>query len=113
LGENHPDNDPEGAETGGNPLDYNFGIEDIADEAIEQAIKDCDNFRAYVVKLGLDFGHLDDDHAGHNFWLNRNHHGVGYWDRGLGELGDKLSDAAHTFGGCDMYVGDDGKVYMT
>jgi hypothetical protein len=36
--------------------------------------------------------------AGHDFALTRNHHGAGFWDRGLGELGDRLTTAAHAFG---------------
>lgn len=49
--------------------------------------------------------------AGHDFWLTRNGHGVGFWDRGLGELGIKLTEAAKSFGGVDLYLGDDGLVY--
>jgi hypothetical protein len=112
LGKDHPDNDPRGDATGGNPLDDNFDVEDIAEEAIAQAIKDCDNFRAYVEECGLNFGELTEERAGHDFWLNRNGHGCGYWDEGMGELGDELSDAAKTFGCCYLDVGDDGKVYM-
>lgn len=29
---------------------------------------------------------------GHDLYLTSAEHGVGFWDRGLGELGDKLSD---------------------
>jgi hypothetical protein len=36
--------------------------------------------------------------AGHDFWLTRNGHGAGYWDRGLGALGERLSDAARAYG---------------
>lgn len=50
--------------------------------------------------------------AGHDFWLTRCGHGCGFWDRDLGELGDRLSDAARAFGEVWMYVGDDGKVYV-
>lgn len=49
--------------------------------------------------------------AGHDFWLTRNGHGAGYWDRGLGELGDKLTAAAKTFGGIDLYLGEDERVH--
>lgn len=41
--------------------------------------------------------------AGHDFWLTRGGHGTGFWDRGLGELGDRLSDAAQAYGEpCNM-----------
>lgn len=51
--------------------------------------------------------------AGIDFWLTRNGHGAGFWDRGLGKTGDELTIYAHAFGGVDVYVGDDGKVYST
>jgi hypothetical protein len=35
---------------------------------------------------------------GHDFWLTRNRHGAGFWDRGLGERGDWLSDIARAYG---------------
>jgi hypothetical protein len=46
-----------------------------------------------------------------DFWLTRCGHGAGFWDRGLGELGDKLSEQAKTMGNCDLYIGDDGLLY--
>jgi hypothetical protein len=38
------------------------------------------------------------DHAGHDFWLTRNGHGAGFWDRGLGAVGDRLTRAAKVYG---------------
>jgi hypothetical protein len=49
--------------------------------------------------------------AGHDFWLTRHGHGVGFWDRGLGELGERLSKASKTYSEVDLYLGDDLKVY--
>ena len=52
-------------------------------------------------------------YAGHDFWLTSVGHGVGYWDRSLGALGNLLTTAcdplAHKM---DAYVGDDGFVYV-
>lgn len=50
--------------------------------------------------------------AGHDFWLTRNGHGAGFWDRGLGELGERLTVASKTFGSVDLYLGDDELVYV-
>lgn len=50
--------------------------------------------------------------AGHDFWLTRCGHGVGFWDRGLEELGDKLSEAARVCGNLDPYIGDNGEVWI-
>lgn len=52
-------------------------------------------------------------HAGHDFWLTRNGHGAGFWDRGLGELGTRLTSASEPYGEANLYVGDDGKVYAS
>lgn len=46
----------------------------------------------------------DDAQAGHDFWLTRNGHGAGFWDRGHGELGALLSTASKAYGTCDLYV---------
>lgn len=52
------------------------------------------------------------DYAGHDFWLTRNGHGVGYWDRQLAELGDRLTTACKQFATVDLYLGDDELVYV-
>jgi hypothetical protein len=53
------------------------------------------------------------EQAGHDFWLTRNRHGAGFWDRGLpGDLGKRLTDMAHPYGSQDIYVGDDGSLYV-
>lgn len=51
------------------------------------------------------------DQLGHDLWLTRNHHGAGFWDRGLGDLGDKLTEAAHAMGESYICLGDDEKVH--
>jgi len=54
---------------------------------------------------------------GHDFWLTRCGHGAGFWSRAPthpseeGEIGEKLSTIAHSFGEVDLYVGDDGRIY--
>lgn len=42
--------------------------------------------------------------AGHDFALTRNGHGAGFWDRGMGELGERLTDAAHAYGEAVYFV---------
>ena len=50
---------------------------------------------------------------GHDLWLTRCGHGAGYWDRGLGELGDILADKASLVGERWLYVGDNKQVYQS
>lgn len=35
--------------------------------------------------------------CGHDIILTANHHGTGFWDRGLGTAGEALTDAAHDY----------------
>lgn len=48
----------------------------------------------------------DLSHAGHDFALTRNGHGAGFWDRGLGEVGERLSAAARAAGEVYVYQTD-------
>jgi hypothetical protein len=108
-----------GDESGGQPLDANYGIGDIADEAMRSAMESCAEFQEeheellakayelYTPRDGSDGPAL----AGHDLWLNSNGHGVGFSDRGLGEIGEALSKAAVAFGDRDIYVGDDGLIH--
>lgn len=98
----------------GNPLDDNFGEDDIGEDTLRTMREDCADFmRANAADLAemMTATGRPMDHMGHDFWLTRNGHGAGFWDRGAGELGDRLTDAAHAFGGVDLLIGDDGKVH--
>lgn len=55
---------------------------------------------------------LGPEQIGHDLWLTRNHHGAGFWDRGLGEIGDLLTTEAHRLAECYLYEGDDGCLYL-
>lgn len=102
-------------DSGGEPLDSNYGIDDIADEGLGKAIKDCNAFVEKAGKLmrAVNKEHgKDDSQHGHDFWLTRNGHGAGFWDRGYGKAGDALTDFAKTFGECHAVIGDDGKIYL-
>lgn len=98
----------------GNPLDDNHGEDDIGEDTLRTMREDCADFmRANAADLAAMIAATGRpmDHMGHDFWLTRNGHGAGFWDRGAGELGDRLTDAANAFGGVDLYIGDDGKVH--
>lgn len=79
--------------------------------------EDCASFVrdnwADLAALPRSYGHADDGRpdpdavassAGHDFALTRNHHGAGFWDRGLGDLGDRLTKAAHAYGESSAWV---------
>lgn len=110
----------------GDPLDDTYGPGDIALETIDELREDVEGFagepdltedwseyvRIINVKLaehGRDW--TASEQAGHDFYLTRNGHGAGFWDRGLGDLGDRLTAAAEVYGTAGLMPGDDGKLY--
>ena len=108
----------ESDESGGEPLDKNYGMNDFTKETFERFIKDCDSFREKAgddlkVVIGTRVNSILylDEWAGHDFWLTRNGHGAGFWDRNFDEaLGDRLSEIAREFGEAYVFVTDDGKL---
>jgi hypothetical protein len=95
-------------DAGGEPLDDTYGPEDIAPESQAAMRRDCEAFYAANV---ADLEPMDAGQAGHDLWLTRNGHGTGFWDRGLGERGDRLADAARLLGEKYVVIGDDGRLH--
>lgn len=95
------------------PLDDSYWIEDIAPESLEAAEADCATFEeAFDSQLGEYYeAGYDREHAGYDFWLTRNGHGAGFWDRGV-PAGEDLTAGCDPFGSVDLYVGDDGRLYF-
>ena len=93
------------------PLDKHYLITDLSPEALKSIREDVEGFLE-LAKDKLKAANLSEEQTGHDFWLTRNGHGTGFWDRGLGKVGDKLSDIAKTFGSSDIYVGADGLLYV-
>ena len=97
----------------GRPLDAVYGPDDISDEARDEMRADLADFLHLVEREGLELSELEPEQIGHDFWLTRNRHGAGFWDRGLGELGEALTKWAHSYGDSYVYVGDDGRLYVS
>ena len=111
-------------------LDANYGVEDIARESMKKIKRDCAKFmkanknalNRYVSMIQSTSNDPGDwEMAGHDFWLTRNGHGTGFWDRdylkplpGLAshDPGEELTKASKKFGEVWPYVGDDGKVHV-
>lgn len=94
--------------------EYSAPEEDIAaiyPDSMREMIKDCADFQeAHAALLAEAYGQkhrngrdYDEASAGHDFFLTRVGHGAGFWDRGLGDLGDKLTEASKVFGGEGLY----------
>jgi hypothetical protein len=91
----------------GEPIDCDSRHELPAETVAEMEADALDFLQAQWVWL-----HSCDDlsNAGHDFHLTRNHHGAGFWDGDWGELGGRLTEAAHTYGSCEVYQFDDGSL---
>ena len=100
---------------------------DVSEDAQTSMDKDADDFlaanlsdlRAYVKaceldeRIGYTLGHgTPMDWAGHDFALTRAGHGAGFWDRGLGALGDRLTEASRPYGDVNLWVDEDGIVQI-
>ena len=102
----------ESDESGGEPLDAHYGIEDVDTEAVAAAAADCSAFLEKCYAAGLDFDGNDAERVGHDLWLTRNRHGAGFWDGDYPTDGDALTEIANAMGERAPYVGDDGKIYV-
>ena len=106
-------------EQGGQPLDDNYGIDDIETDTLAEMTRDCRRFQSENAELiddenvAVASNHSCDARAGHDFWLTRNGHGVGFWDGDWQEpAASKLTAAAKAFGEYDITAtGDGGHVY--
>lgn len=120
----------ESRDDGGDPLDQNYEIEDIERKSLAQMARDCRDFQEEFAELltkayadtpcpceadGAPAGHATscawwrkpsytEEQAGHDFWLTRNGHGAGFWDRGLGKIGEALTKASKSYGSEYLHV---------
>jgi hypothetical protein len=94
----------------GEPMDANYDFGDMAPETIQTFKEDCTSFAQSNIGL-LHKSGLSLEQIGYDFWLTRNGHGCGFWDRGLGKVGDDLTVASKVYPAVDLYIGDDGLIY--
>ena len=93
----------------------------FSSELIANAIEICRDFQNSYADLLIIYEQATDNNmanAGHDLWLTRNRHGAGFWDRYYGKnpvyrnAMRELTDAAHAYGECCAYVGDDNLIYV-
>lgn len=92
------------------PLDKNYTMLDISESLMWNISRDCEIFLdTYEEEIGED----NKSQAGHDFWLTRNGHGTGFWDRehiyGKQEA-TILTNACKDFGEYNVVV-HEGKLY--
>ncbi len=96
---------------GEEPIDV---VEALSHEALARIYSDCVDFffneyrrLQLIISYSYTYGH-----AGHDFWLTRNGHGAGFWDRGFKEDGEELADHARIYCAVEVYCEYDGKVHL-
>lgn len=112
----------------GRLLDERFTAGDIPDGAAQAMRSECarfyddnsaDGFK-FVVAVGAKFGRDGYVEFGHCFWLSRNGHGSGFFDRFMtsdgsaeedAEVCERLQAAAAKTGERSMVICDDGSLY--
>lgn len=101
-------------------------LEDFSLETITRAVKDCTKVlnqmndccvetyseASSTESLAMLEYVKDLVQIGIDFWLTRNGHGSGIWDRGLGEFGTKMATYYEEFKVLDVVIGDDGQLHL-
>lgn len=92
-------------ELDGDPFDKHFYVDDFSDEDLWHAKKDCEDFLEECLFDNIFPLTVSPEQVGHDFWLTRNRHGVGFWDRtkkdGYNEDHlTKLTELSHSYGDC-------------
>ncbi len=97
-------------ETGGSPMDDNYGPDDLAPETLSEMRADALDF----MQESMEDIWENISQAGHDFWLTRNGAGVGFLDDYWPEpAATRLRDNARVYGEYHLYVGDEGRIYGT
>ncbi len=95
-------------------------------QAVYDALGVCSQFLAKfspLIEQAIDQHQFSYEQAGHDFWLTRNGHGAGFWDRGLDSqvedeqggiwiLGEALTSASKSFGESHVFQHSDELVYF-
>lgn len=96
--------------------DTEISLESFDTLSKQGIISDCTKFMTDNHKL---LKGLSMSQSGHDFWLTRNHHGTGFWDRGLGEIGDKLTTESFNYSALNAFIlkeeegtGETGKICL-
>ena len=91
---------------------------DVSPLCLPNMLEDCERFQREnddLLRAAYDMpgdhpgycGDYDSTDAGHDFWLSRQGHAIGFDHRRLGEVGEKLDRAAEAYGSQDVLPDDD------
>jgi hypothetical protein len=78
--------------------------DNLSEVSKARAVIDVESF---VNKMWDKIQDIPASQLGHDLFLTRNRHGAGFWDRGLGEIGDELTEVAKGMGEIDVYLDEE------
>lgn len=91
------------------PLDSHYTFDDLSPQSVSRISCECSRFLWIAGYYNINLSGLEAQ-AGHDFWLTRNGHGTGFWDRPEvygKENARLLSIMSDCFGMCAVFVSDD------
>lgn len=94
--------DPEGSDHNGY-FEDDYGPQDATQELAQTIAQDLETCPVELLKEYLQSNSAEQ--FGHDMSLTRDGHGTGFWDRGLGKLGEALTAWANGLG--ELHVSDD------
>ena len=104
-------NDNSDPNTGGDPLDKNYNIDDFDEQSLGILKAHAMSFYSRMwYYIENEDGERDAMNAGHDFWLTQNGHGAGFWDGDWPKYGDMLTKLSRCYPEINIDVGDDGKL---
>ena len=104
---------------GGEPLDKNYSFLDFSEETLKKMVADCAMFRRKFSDEQIESAHLQApgeynaiQRAGHDFWMTREGHGVGFWetDRWGGPVAQEMDEFCKQAGEFYLTVNDRGEI---
>ncbi len=84
--------------------------DEIPAEIVAEIESDCLDFCEANESLLVQSG-LTAHQAGFDFYLTRNGHGSGFWDRGIGAVGEALTKASKPYGEQVLLRDADGNIF--
>lgn len=75
--------------------DEHRGLAELSYAGQMAILRDLYSFIGLALEDGSLLTYLEEydwRHLCHDYWLTRNGHGAGFWDRGLGDAGQRLTD---------------------
>lgn len=90
-------------------LPNDAGFLDLDPDSLNEIAVDCVTFEidnAKALAAAYEKHGYDEESAGMDFWYTRNGHGVGFWERGLRDIGDTLTEACRKWGEVNPWFSD-------